>query len=116
MDLLRNLLAISEDIKGTLAAFRSSDLGSDLAATVRALRSLATEVERGQGLLHALIYDPRLASAVGDAALAVREVRQTLARVQPAAGRPADGGAAGGNRPRGGRGPGGDGTGRPAGP
>jgi phospholipid/cholesterol/gamma-HCH transport system substrate-binding protein len=88
MDLLRNLLAISEDLKGTLAALRVGDLGSDLTQTVRTLRALATEVERGQGVLHALIYDPRLAGVVADAAQAVREVRQTLARVDRLLGDP----------------------------
>ena len=80
-ELLRNLLAISEDLKGTLAKVTAGDFGSDLAETIRALRKLATEVERGPGLLHALVYDPRLTGILADGALAVRQVRETVARI-----------------------------------
>jgi len=80
-ELLRNMIVISTDLRTALAKVTESTAGADLAETVRAVRTLVTEIERGQGLLHAVIYDPRLGPAVADVAGAVRQVRETAQRL-----------------------------------
>jgi len=80
-ELLRNLVDISGDLKGTIARITESAAGPDLAETVRALRALVTEVERGQGLAHRLIYDPKLGTAVADAGTALRQLSATVRRL-----------------------------------
>lgn len=80
-ELLRNLVDISGDLKGTIARVSESAAGPDLAETVRALRALVTEVERGQGLLHRLIYDPKLGTALADATSSLRQIDATLRRL-----------------------------------
>lgn len=79
-ELLRNFVDLSTDLKATIGKLGESAAGPDLAETVRAVRALATEIEKGQGLLHRLIYDPRLGSAVADAAGALRQVNETVKR------------------------------------
>lgn len=79
-ELLRNFVDLSADLKTTIAKISESAAGPDLVETVRAVRALTTEIEKGQGLLHRLIYDPRLGSAVADAAGALRQVNETVKR------------------------------------
>ena len=80
-ELLRNLVDISGELKATIAKVSESAAGTDLAATVRSVRALTAEIETGQGVLHRLIYDPRLGSAVADAAATLRQVNQTVKRL-----------------------------------
>lgn len=79
-ELLRNFVDLSADLKTTIAKISESAAGPDLVETVRAVRALTTEIEKGEGLLHRLIYDPRLGSAVADAAGALRQVNETVKR------------------------------------
>ena len=87
-ELLRNFVDLSAELKTTIAKISESAAGPDLAETVRAVRALATEIEKGQGLLHRLIYDPRLGSAVADAAGALRQVNETVKRFDKLLGDP----------------------------
>lgn len=87
-ELLRNLVDISGDLKSTLGKFSDSPAGSDLAETARSVRALTAEIEQGQGLLHRLIYDPRLGSAVADAAATLRQVNQMVKRLDGLLGDP----------------------------
>jgi phospholipid/cholesterol/gamma-HCH transport system substrate-binding protein len=80
-DLLRNLEGVSGDVRSAIQKISGSTAGTDLAETLRATRALATEIERGQGLLHRLVYDPKLGKAVGDAADAIRQVSETVRRL-----------------------------------
>src|SRR5262245_18552755 len=79
-DLLRNLVDISDELKATIAKVTDATAGPDLAASVRSIRALTAEIEKGQGLLHRLIYDPRLGAAVADAAETLRQVNETVKR------------------------------------
>ena len=56
-------------------SLNASSTGADVAETVRALRSLATEIERGQGVLHRLVYDRKLGTALADAGETLRQAR-----------------------------------------
>ncbi len=80
-ELLRNMIDISSDLKTTFAKVTESTAGTDLAETVRVVRALVTEIEKGQGLLHAVIYDKRLGAAVADAATTFRGVREAAQRL-----------------------------------
>lgn len=80
-ELLRNLVDISGELKAALAKIGESMVGTDVAETARALRSLATELERGQGLLHRLIYDRSLGTAVADSAGTLRQIGETIRRL-----------------------------------
>ncbi len=87
-ELLRNLVEISSDLKTTIAKATESTAGPDLVETVRALRALTTEIEKGQGLLHRLVYDPRLGNAVTEAAAALAQVTATVKRLDTLLGDP----------------------------
>jgi len=55
--LLQNLHGAAEQLGQALGTFAESGAIEEVAGAARSLRALATEVERGQGLLHRLIYD-----------------------------------------------------------
>jgi phospholipid/cholesterol/gamma-HCH transport system substrate-binding protein len=80
-ELLRNLADLSTELRTTLARITASSVGADVAETARALRSLATEIERGQGVLHRLVYDPKLGTALADAGETLRQVGETVRRI-----------------------------------
>jgi phospholipid/cholesterol/gamma-HCH transport system substrate-binding protein len=80
-ELLRNLVDLSGELRGTLARIATSPVGTDLAETARALRILATEIERGQGVLHRLVYDRKLGAALADAGETLRQVGETVRRI-----------------------------------
>jgi phospholipid/cholesterol/gamma-HCH transport system substrate-binding protein len=83
-ELLRNLVELSSDLREALARLTGSPAGADLADTLRALRSLATELERGQGVLHRLVYDRRLGEAVAGAGETLRQLSETVGRLDRA--------------------------------
>jgi phospholipid/cholesterol/gamma-HCH transport system substrate-binding protein len=80
-DLLRNLVEVTAELRGTLAKVGGSAAGADLAEAARSIRTLAAEIERGQGLLHRLVYDRQLGAAVTDAAATLRQVGETVGRL-----------------------------------
>jgi phospholipid/cholesterol/gamma-HCH transport system substrate-binding protein len=80
-ELLRNLITVSSDLHAAITKATTSPAGSDLQETLRAVRVLATEIERGQGLLHRLVYDRSLGNAVADAAGTIRQVGETVRRL-----------------------------------
>jgi phospholipid/cholesterol/gamma-HCH transport system substrate-binding protein len=80
-ELLRNLVELSSDLRTALSRITASSAGADAAETVRALRSLATEIERGQGVLHRLVYDRKLGTALADAGETLRQVGETVRRI-----------------------------------
>ena len=83
-ELLRNLVDLSGELRTALAGITGSSAGADAAETLRALRSLATEIERGQGALHRLVYDRKLGSALADAGETLRQVGETVRRLDRA--------------------------------
>ena len=83
-ELLRNLVDLSVELRTGLARVTASPAGSDLVETVRALRSLVTEIERGQGALHRLVYDQKLGSALADTGETLRQIGETVRRVDRA--------------------------------
>jgi phospholipid/cholesterol/gamma-HCH transport system substrate-binding protein len=80
-ELLRNMVDISGELKTTLAGVTGSGAGSDLAETLRGIRAIVTEVEKGNGLLHRLVYDPRLGTAVADAVADLQRTSRQAASV-----------------------------------
>ncbi|RKH85876.1 MCE family protein [Corallococcus sp. AB045] len=59
-----NSVEISESLKDAVKAYSNPDLTRDLARSVASLRKIIEEVEKGNGALHALIYDPRMGQEV----------------------------------------------------
>ena len=94
-ELLQSLVALSTDLRATLARLAASPAGSDLEQTARALRSLATEIEHGQGVLHRLVYDPKLGAALADAGDTLRQVGETVRRIDRVLADPRTAGLAG---------------------
>lgn len=80
-ELLRNLVEVSGELRTALGRIAQGTVGADVAETARALRALTAEVERGQGLLHRLVYDGQLGAQVGGAADTLRQVGETVGRV-----------------------------------
>ncbi len=83
-ELLKNLIDLSAELRTGLARVTASPAASDLEATVRSLRSLATEIERGQGVLNRLVYDRKLGAALADAGETLRQVGETVRRIDRA--------------------------------
>ena len=94
-ELLRNLVELSTELRTTLSRITASSAGADAAETVRALRSLATEIERGQGVLHRLVYDRKLGTALADAGETLRQVGETVRRIDRVLADPRTAGLAG---------------------
>jgi phospholipid/cholesterol/gamma-HCH transport system substrate-binding protein len=94
-ELLQSLVALSTDLRATLARIAASSAGADVAETARALRNLTTEIERGQGALHRLVYDPKLGAALADAGEALRQVGETVRRIDRVLADPRTAGLAG---------------------
>jgi phospholipid/cholesterol/gamma-HCH transport system substrate-binding protein len=80
-ELLGNLLEVSGGLRRVIAELADSSTGSDLAETVRAVRAVAVELERGQGVLHRLVYDRALGAAVADAAQTIRQMGETVQKL-----------------------------------
>jgi phospholipid/cholesterol/gamma-HCH transport system substrate-binding protein len=94
-ELLRNLVDLSTELRTTLSRITASSAGADVAETARALRSLVTEIERGQGVLHRLVYDPKLGTALADAGETLRQVGETVRRIDRVLADPRTAGLAG---------------------
>ena len=94
-ELLKNLVDLSAELRAGLARVTGSPAASDLEATVRSLRSLATEIERGQGVLNRLVYDRKLGAALADAGETLRQVGETVRRIDRVLADPRTAGLAG---------------------
>jgi phospholipid/cholesterol/gamma-HCH transport system substrate-binding protein len=72
---LEDSVAVSRSVRRAVEAYTDPQLTEDVAASVRSLRMLLEEVEKGDGALHALIYDKE----------AGRQVRTLMANASRAA-------------------------------
>jgi phospholipid/cholesterol/gamma-HCH transport system substrate-binding protein len=60
-EVLENAVAITKDLRRTVAAYSDPALKDDVAATLASFRSIFGRVEKGPGTAHALIYDKQTA-------------------------------------------------------
>ena len=60
-EVLENAVAITKDLRRTVAAYSDPTLKDDVAATLASFRSIFGRVEKGPGAAHALIYDKQTA-------------------------------------------------------
>ncbi|WP_141588458.1 MlaD family protein [Myxococcus sp. AB056] len=74
---MENSVAISKSLRAAVETYANPEMANDVTRGVAALRALLEEVEKGEGVLHALIYDKQ----------AGREVRGLLANASSAAAR-----------------------------
>ena len=58
-ELMDNLLASSANVRKLTDAFAEPDLAKNLTGAVASARNILQGIERGNGVLHALIYDPK---------------------------------------------------------
>jgi phospholipid/cholesterol/gamma-HCH transport system substrate-binding protein len=93
--LLGNLVELSTELRAALASLNAKSTAADVAETVRALRSLSTEIERGQGVLHQLVYDRKLGTALADAGETLRQLGETVRRIDRVLADPRTAGLAG---------------------
>ncbi|HVP62580.1 MAG TPA: MlaD family protein [Myxococcaceae bacterium] len=57
--LMDNLLAASENVRKLTDAFADPEVAKNLTSVISSTRSILQGIERGNGALHALIYDPK---------------------------------------------------------
>ncbi|NOJ78036.1 MlaD family protein [Myxococcus xanthus] len=74
---MENSVAISKSLRAAVDTYANPEMANDVTRGVAALRALLEEVEKGEGVLHALVYDKQ----------AGREVRGLLANASSAAAR-----------------------------
>jgi len=83
-DGIGEIRALSSTVKGRVDAVFTDQLGRDLGRTMHAAANIAEELEHGDGLLHAVAYDRRLAR---DATALVSDARGAAVRVDGAVAR-----------------------------
>lgn len=71
---------MADSVEGALTSLR--DTSSELNTTMRSVRRIVSEVERGDGSAHELIYGNQLASVLANAATAVGEIATILRDVR----------------------------------
>jgi phospholipid/cholesterol/gamma-HCH transport system substrate-binding protein len=74
---MEDSIAVSRTVRKAVEAYADPQVAEDVAASVHSLRLLLEEVEKGDGALHALIYDKQTG----------REVRQLMANASRTAAR-----------------------------
>lgn len=74
---MEDSVAVSRTVRKAVEAYANPQVAEDVAASVRSLRNLLAEVEKGDGALHALIYDKQTG----------REARQLVANASRTAAR-----------------------------
>lgn len=79
--LLQNFVGASEDLRRALRSLTDSGAIEEVAGAARSLRSLATEVERGRGLLHGLIYEDKGGKLLTEGETLFREVGEAARRL-----------------------------------
>lgn len=57
VEIMKNVSALSADVRTTVDAFNKNRSLEDLSATFKSARRITEEVERGRGWLHALVYE-----------------------------------------------------------
>ena len=70
----------SESIKNALGSFSDKKGGGDIKASIKSIKNILAEIERGKGFVHAIIYDPKgaqIVSAVADTMDSVRGIVAT---------------------------------------
>ncbi len=92
-EIIDNAVGITRDLKSGVAAYTSPDIQKDVASILKSTRNIVEQVEKGNGAVHALLYDKktsddlktlvasaaristRLDNAVGDLELLLKDVR-----------------------------------------
>lgn len=75
-EIMRDIQEASNVISELLGKVKDAKGEGDLRASIRSIRNTIEQVEKGRGLLHAVIYDPNGTQAVDDFAQAVRAIRE----------------------------------------
>jgi len=87
VETVRNVTALAASLQTTAEALNRTRLVDDAAATMAAARRIADQVERGQGLAHALLYEEPVALRRLNATLtSLRAVLDRIERGEGAAG------------------------------
>jgi phospholipid/cholesterol/gamma-HCH transport system substrate-binding protein len=81
-ELLDNLVGISASTDRILAQFDEEMGGESIVQTLGGIRRLLRDVEKEDGLLHALIYDPAGGESITEMRETLRSTRSILAEIQ----------------------------------
>lgn len=83
---IANIKTLTIDVNKSLKEVLTPDLGKDIGRIMRSTANLTERIERGDGLLHALIYDQQMTNearaVLGDARGAVTKVRESVAHIE----------------------------------
>jgi phospholipid/cholesterol/gamma-HCH transport system substrate-binding protein len=58
-EVMDNTLAITRDLRKAVAAYADPRITEELTSTIRSVRTITEAVEKGDGTLHALLFDPK---------------------------------------------------------
>jgi phospholipid/cholesterol/gamma-HCH transport system substrate-binding protein len=86
-ELLDNAVTITRDLQKAVSAYSEPAIRDDVAAVVKSARKILEEVEKGDGLLHAVVYDKKTTQ---DARKLLSSLAQTAARLDGAVARADD--------------------------
>ncbi len=78
-EILDNIGEASESIKNALGSFSDKSGGGDIKASLKSIKSILAEVEKGKGFVHAIIYDPKGAQIVSSVADTMDSVKDIVA-------------------------------------
>jgi phospholipid/cholesterol/gamma-HCH transport system substrate-binding protein len=83
---MEDSVVVSRTLRKAVEAYADPQVAQDVAASVRSLRVLLEQVEKGEGVLHALIYDEQAGRQVrvfmADASRAARRMDQAVGHVE----------------------------------
>ncbi len=80
--IVENVVKISDSLSQVLGGGAGEASRQDLAATIGSLRRIMEQIERGDGLLHALLYDPKSREFLSDLQIAAKGLNTLLAKFQ----------------------------------
>ena len=80
--IVENVVKISDSLSELLGGGAGAASRHDLAATISSLRRIMEKIERGDGLLPALLYDPKSRELLNELQLAARGLNTLTAKLQ----------------------------------
>jgi phospholipid/cholesterol/gamma-HCH transport system substrate-binding protein len=81
-ELLENLVGLSGSAERIVGSFEQEMAGESLASTLGGVQRIVQEIERGDGLLHALVYDEAGPETLGEVRGSLEELRASLGHIR----------------------------------
>lgn len=85
-ELLDNLIAVSASAERIVGQFEEAMGTESIASTLGMIQNVVTEIEKGDGLLHSLVYEEGGGESVGDLRASLASTRQLLHEIREGSG------------------------------